>query len=136
MWKYLICSNYDFSEHIFNMAVLTSDVVARRLQGYTPGHYCGSFPSCTVFRLLLFICLTAHHLVDVLLAVALSFLTYFCIYARTTRTCSCSVVVAAAQHYDLVFTSFNNVDATCILHILNTCNVFSLLYMCDISNRI
>lgn len=33
----------------------------------------------------LIICLTAHHLVDVLLAIALSFLTYFCIYGRTTE---------------------------------------------------
>lgn len=33
----------------------------------------------------LIICLTAHHLVDALLAIALSFLTYFCIYGRTTE---------------------------------------------------
>lgn len=33
----------------------------------------------------LVICLTAHHLVDALLAIALSFLTYFCIYGRTTE---------------------------------------------------
>ncbi len=33
----------------------------------------------------LIICLTAHHLVDALLAIAVGFLTYFCKYGRTTE---------------------------------------------------
>lgn len=77
---------------------------------------CSSSHACAVFWLLI-ICLTAHHLVNALLAIALSFLTYFCIYSRTT--------VHLLQHCEAAAPSDDEVFKSCDGH-------FMLLYSVQI----